>query len=222
MKRQVPVLFLILLVGVQAPASAQFAGPIPVIDAASLLKEAAMIQQEVAAVRQQIAIAKEGAAMTKALPATIWSHVQGDVDQLRQIMSQEQNLALTDAQSAQQFDALNPNYSHGVDFGRSYRQWWASTEGAVNTAAATVGTILQQQPSDLSALDAEERQITNAAGQTEVLQAAATISAQEVEQLHKLILLQAIDSHYRQMAQAKRDADAATAQAANNWLTGHR
>lgn len=202
------------------PARAQVVAPMPVIDASSLLKEANIIRNQLKALDNQIQQINAAKRSIQSLPYTVWSRVQSNVNQLRDILAQEKNIALTSASAASEFDNLNPNYAHGQDVAGAYLKWWAVTEQASDAAVRTTAAILGQQPADLDALSREEDQVANAQGQTAVAQAAATIAAQEVEQLHKLITLEAIDSHYRRLANARRDAHAAASQAATDWLRG--
>ena len=200
-----------------SPASAQV---VPVFDVQSMYQKALILAHQIEQLNNEIAQLEAEKRQIQALPYTVWSSVQSDVAQLRTIMDQERGAALTSSNAAQQFDSVNPNYAHGQDIAGAYVKWWSATENAANAAVRTTSAILGQQPGDLDALAREEAQVNSASGQTAVAQAAATIAAQQVEQLHKLIALQAIDQHYRRIANARRDNQAAASDAASAWLRG--
>ncbi len=206
----------VITIGVCSPATAQVA-PVPVIDASSLLKEASMIQNQINQLKTQAQQLQAEERSIMRLPQTIWSPVQQNVQQLQDILRQEGSLALTNANAATQFANVYAQYGYvpSQNFADEYVQWYRATMNASTNVVQAASGAIGQQAADLNALTAAEGQVGSAQGETAVLQASATISAQQVEQLHKLIALEAAEH----LAEASERAAVASQAALRNAST---
>lgn len=204
----------------------QAAADVPVIDITSILKQAEQIQNQIQQIQnqvQQIQLMKQN---LQTLPQTVWTNVQGNLQQLQSIIGSDKSIVLTSQNAASQFSSM---YQGGYDPRRyisNTNKWYDATYNASSTVIATANAVLGQQNDDLAALAQQEAQINNPAGETVVLQAAATIAAQQVEQLHKLLTLTAqensAESQFRTQYASQQQRKDNSSEGMSLWLRGKK
>ncbi len=158
------------------------------------------------------------------LPQQIQQQALGDLQKLASIVAQGRAVAYSSGTLAEDYERQHRDFSYYENLGSKtsdnheaystrYREWAESNHDSIRGALQAAGLQAQQFSTEASALKAIEQQIGSAVGQTQVLQAGASIAALQSEQLMKLrqltmaqMQMQAADAGGRVEKQAEEDA----------------
>ncbi|TAM86543.1 hypothetical protein EPN42_13110 [bacterium] len=212
------------VVSIAAATARPAAAMLPVIDLNSLIKEATMIQnqlQQITQLKQQITLAQQN---VQGLPTMVWAQAQQSLDALAAIVNQGQSVSVTDAQLGQEFQNLYPSYVAPANFADAYNVWAGNTRASALATLKAAGVILNGQNADLATTLQDEQHARTATGQLAAAQAGAEIAAQQVEQLQKLLSLEAIqrssEQSYYMQTTAVQQEQVNKESALSSWLLG--
>jgi P-type conjugative transfer protein TrbJ len=130
---------------------------------------------------------------TAQLPKNVWGEVQGDLDQLRDIVGQGQAISFkmgsADSTLQQRFESyaeLSKGLQDKKNFSASYQSWSDTNRDTIAGTLRAAGLTAEQFDSEESTMEKLRGMSDSSDGQLKALQVGHEIAAQQVAQMQKL------------------------------------
>lgn len=144
-------------------------------------------------IQNQLKIYENMLQNTKQLPAHIWGEVEGDLSQLRSIVSDGQSIAFSMAnaddvlrQRFSSYASLKTRLPDAEGFSTTYQTWSDTNRDTIAATLSAASLTAKQFDSEESTMAALRSLSEGADGQMKALQVGHQIAAQEVAQMQKL------------------------------------
>jgi len=152
-------------------------------------------------------------------PAGVWADIQADLNQLTQLAQSSGAISYTMQNLSTQFKQLYPGYQAQTNYEQEYQAWTNNSLESIRTALETANRqsqVFEEEKADMRKI---ENMSDSAEGQMQVLQTGNMLTAQLVEQMQKLRLLQMTEMQAQTAYMATQIQDQAAEKAAiKRWL----
>ena len=148
------------------------------------------------------------------LPNMTWGNITGDMMQLRNVISQGNQISYALQNVDTEFRSKFPGYNPPTNYSAAYQSWSQASMDGVRSALNAAGIQNSQFDTENGTMAQLESMTQSAVGQQQVLQAGNEIAAQQVQQLQKLRQLEMsqmqAQDNYIASQQSTQDAARAT------------
>ena len=144
-------------------------------------------------IQNQLSIYKNLLQNTVQLPARIWGQVAGELNKLKNVISQGQAIAFSMRniddvlkQRFRSFADFKSNLPDGASFSQTYQDWSTTNRDTIAGTLRAAGLTADQFSSEESTMSQLRSQSESADGQMKALQVGHSIATQQVAQMQKL------------------------------------